>query len=86
MRLQIGTKIAQAENFIRSATAPAISAGVIAANVIEKATAMSASVPFTSLRPRASRLPMNASRPSPSPLLPSENATSTQTSGTMPRQ
>ncbi len=71
---------------MRSATAPAMRAGVIAANVIEKATAISASVPFTSCSPMKSRLPMMASSPSPSPLLPSENATSTHTSGTMPRQ
>ena len=33
----MGTKIAHAENFIRSATAPEISAGVIAANIPRKA-------------------------------------------------
>ena len=34
----MGTKMTQAENFIRSATAPDINAGVIEANVIKKAT------------------------------------------------
>ena len=33
----MGTKIAQAENFIRSATAPEMSAGVMAANIPKKA-------------------------------------------------
>ena len=37
-----GTKIAHAENFMRSATAPEISAGVIAANIPRKATMASA--------------------------------------------
>ena len=42
MNSHSGTKIAHAENFMRSATAPEISAGVIAANIPRKATIASA--------------------------------------------
>ena len=41
MKSHSGTKRAQAENFMRSATAPEISAGVMAANIPRKATTAS---------------------------------------------
>ncbi len=37
----MGTKMAQAENFMRSATAPEMSAGVITANIPRNATVSS---------------------------------------------
>ena len=58
------TKIAQAENFIRSATAPEISAGVIAANMPRNATVASVIPPSSpvmvrSFRNAASKLPIH---------------------------
>ena len=63
--IQTGTKIAQAENFMRSATAPEISAGVMTANIPRKATvserlaAVLAGDP-TPCRNAASKLPMKS--------------------------
>jgi hypothetical protein len=56
--------MAQAENFIRSATAPEMRAGVMTANMPRKATANNVDPPLSSVmfrfrRNAQSRLPMN---------------------------
>ena len=88
-RTHTGTNTAQAANFILSATAPEISAGVIEANVIKKATNMRLSAsPLISLRPIWSQLPIRSppQKPSPSPEFPSVHDNVTHKSGTMPMQ
>ena len=59
---QTGTKIAHVENFIRSATAPEISAGVMAANMPRKATmanVLPSPTSVMSFRKKESNVPMN---------------------------
>jgi len=77
-----GTKTAQAENFMRSATAPEMSAGVMTAKVIKKMTGTRAS-PFRPDKPAEPSPPMIP----PHPLVEiTEKPNRTHTTGTMPMQ
>ncbi len=73
---QAGANIAQAENFIRSATAPEIRAGVITANMPRKATVNRAEPPSSPVTPRPRRNAMSRlPRSAPSPDCARENPT-----------
>ncbi len=63
-RLHRGTNTAHAANFIRLATAPEVSAGVIAANVASKIITAGFIPPKSNPRPKARlKLPINAALP-----------------------
>ena len=78
-----GTKMAQAENFIRPATAPEMSAGVMAAKVMPNTNSRllsKSSIPFNQA---ASKFPNSGKSQSPEA---NPKPTTAHRMGTMPRQ